>query len=236
MLLAVPAIMIGIGLPAFIAMIGVAVVFAAIGVLGGTIPLIWLSAMRARLVGLLESDLLQALPLFVLMGGLLNLLPLADIVFRALQRCGGRHPAAAAMAGLGLGALMAPMNGSVGASAMTLARVVVPRLVASGVASPERLAALAVASTLGVMVPPSLVLILFGDAMMRAHSEALNTTRALIRVINTQDVFHGALLPAALLFVLYFLLVWRGQRDGRAAPSVQVSVLEWGIAAPLSWL
>ena len=43
---------------------------------------------------------------------------------------------------------------------------------------PERAAALVcVASTLGVIVPPSLVLILLGDAMMRAHTEAVNITR-----------------------------------------------------------
>src|SRR5262249_50784724 len=68
-------------------------------------------------------------------------------------------------------------------------------------------ALLAVAGTLGVIVPPSIVLLLLGDAMLRAHAEGLNLARDLatpiaqasLRVINTQDVLQAALLPGALL-------------------------------------
>ncbi len=60
----------------------------------------------------------------------------------------------------------------------------------------------AVASTLGVVIPPSLVLILLGDAMLGAHTIAVTATGRNDRVINTQDVFHGALVPAGLFLVL----------------------------------
>lgn len=75
--------------------------------------------------------------------------------------------------------------------------------------SPERsLSIVCVASTLGVVVPPSLVLILLGDAMLRAHTEAINATGLRTRVINTQDVFQGALVPAGLFLLACIVLAW----------------------------
>ena len=227
----VAALMLATGLPAFVAMIGTASAFALLGVAGGAIPAALLTALPSRIIGLLEVDLLQALPLFILMGGLLNRLPLADIVFRAFTRIAARTPAAPILAGLSLGALLAPMNGSVGASVAMLARVVRPRLQSHGVPMPASLAAICAASTLGVVVPPSLVLILFGDAMMRAHTEALNITAQSARVINTQDVFCGAMVPAGLVFLLFLLMAWwRGRRQTRPPSDIRVSGVEWLVA------
>jgi len=179
------------------------------------------TGLPSRLVGLLENDLLQALPLYVLMGALLNRLPLADILFRVGSRALSRTGAGAPLAGLGLSVLLAPMNGSVGASVSMLARTVAPRLAAAGVAPPRAAALVGVASTLGVVVPPSLVLILLGDAMLRAHTEATNITQQAVQIINTQDVFRGALVPAALLLVLVAGMVWLTERRAsrRADPA-----------------
>jgi tripartite ATP-independent transporter DctM subunit len=205
------------GLPAFLVLIGVSAMFAAVGVVAGAFPYALLTALPFRIIGLLENDLLQALPLYVLMGALLNRLPLADILFRAGTAAFARTGAAPQLSALGLGALLAPMNGSVGASAATLSRVVQPRLLAQGVPADQTFAVICVASTLGVVVPPSLVLILLGDTMLRAHTEAVNATGVLVRVINTQDVFRGALGPALLLLLFSVALVWRiGRRTPRA--------------------
>src|SRR5262249_14306776 len=200
----------------------------------GVLSLPLLTAVPERLIGLLENDLLQALPLYVLMGALLNHLPLAGIMFRAGNRALARTGASGPLAGLGLGVLLAPMNGSVGASAAMLARVVQPRLDEQGV-PPERSAALAcMASTLGVVVPPSLVLILLGDAMMRAHTEALNITHESMRIINTQDVFTGALAPAGVLLLLAAVLTWwldrRGSRSSGTQAAPSPGWRDWGVA------
>ena len=58
------------------------------------------------------------------------------------------------------GALLAPMNGSVGASVAMLGRSVLPQLRRAGMPEAQSAALVCVASTLGVVVPPSLVLIL----------------------------------------------------------------------------
>jgi tripartite ATP-independent transporter DctM subunit len=196
------------GLPAAVVLIGVASAGAAFGVLTGVVPFALLSALPGRLVNLFENDLLQALPLYVLMGLLLDRLPVADALYRVGLAILPRGGAAQLVAGMGLGALLGPMNGSVGASVLGLSKVVAPRLAAHGVNEPTRAALVSVASTLGVVIPPSLVLILLGDAMLGAHTIAVTATGRSDRVINTQDVFHGALAPAGLFLALALVVAW----------------------------
>jgi TRAP-type mannitol/chloroaromatic compound transport system permease large subunit len=203
------------GIPAAIVLLAAACFGAAVGAISGAVPVQLLGVLPQRLINLLESDLLQAIPLYVLMGTLINRLPIAE----ALYRCGLAiipGPAAPVVSGITLGALLGPMNGSVGASVLALSRVAEPRLAASGIALPRRAAIITVASTLGVVVPPSLVLILLGDAMLNAHTIAVTATSRDDRVINTQDVFHGALVPAALYLVACLFIGWWFNR--RAKP------------------
>lgn len=220
------------GLPAFAVLIAVASLGALAGLATGTISYALLTALPGRLINLLDNDLLQALPLYVLMGLLLDRLPIAQALFRTGLAVLPASPAAPLVSGMGLGALLGPMNGSVGASVLGLSRVVAPRLAESGVPPPLRSAAIAVASTLGVVIPPSLVLILLGDAMLNAHTIAVTATGRTDRVINTQDVFHGALGPAALSLALTLAVAWLAGRrlhSGTAAgapPRVPVGAAE----------
>jgi tripartite ATP-independent transporter DctM subunit len=200
------------GLPAAFVLIGVATLGAFFAVVIGIVPLALLSALPGRLVNLLENDLLQALPLYVFMGLLLDRLPVAEALYRTCLAILPRGPSGQLMSGTLLGALLGPMNGSVGASVLALSRVVAPRLERHGVPEPTRAALVAVASTLGVVIPPSLVLILLGDAMLGAHTIAVTTTGRNDRVINTQDLFHGALVPAGLFLVLCLIAAWLAGR------------------------
>ena len=234
MLASVGVLLIATGLPAWIVLIGVALLFSAGGIALGALSLPLFTAIPGRLIGLLESDLLQALPLYVFMGALLNQLPLAQTLFRVGSSAFARSGAGGPLAGLGLGVLLAPMNGSVGASVAMLSRVVQPRLDAEGLSTERGAALVCMASTLGVVIPPSLVLILLGDAMMRAHTEALNITRASVRIINTQDVFVGALVPAGVLLLLGVVLTWwLASRDlrGRERPATSPSVRDCIVAS-----
>jgi tripartite ATP-independent transporter DctM subunit len=222
------------GLPAAFVLIGVAGIGATIAVASGTIPLVLLTALSGRLVNLLETDLLQALPLYVMMGLLLDRLPVADALYRASLAVLPRGPAAPLVSGMGLGALLGPMNGSVGASVLALSRVIAPRLAAAGVPPATRVASVAVASTLGVVIPPSLVLILLGDAMLSAHTIAVTTTGRSDRVINTQDVFHGALVPAGIFLSLCLsiaFLVGRRLSPSKSLPVEKLSRRQGVLAA-----
>jgi TRAP-type mannitol/chloroaromatic compound transport system permease large subunit len=227
MLLALAVLTVTTGMPVWTLLIGISSAFAMGGLVTGVIDLNVLSALPARLVGLLESDLLQALPLYVFVGLLLQRLSVADALFSVLVRrllpLGGGH----AMGALALGALVAPMNGSVASSAAMLARLVAPRL--KGMDAAKATALVSVAATIGVVVPPSLVLILLGDAMMRAHTEASNLpgfaglaglALGQTRIINTQDVFHAALLPALAILLLWALVArWQSRAVPVEVPS-----------------
>src|SRR6266481_2093216 len=232
MLLAVAAVLLGTGLPAFAVLMGVSVLFGAVGLATGGLEWALLTALPSRIIGLLENDLLQALPLYVFMGALLNRLPLADRLFRCGVALGGRSTASPALATLWLGALLAPMNGSVGASVAMLSRSVAPKLAQRGMPAAESTALVCVASTLGVVIPPSLVLILLGDAMMRAHTEATNVTKEMVRIVNTQDIFRGALVPAAIFLALCLLVAWwLGRKTPARGPAERPAAIEWVTAA-----
>jgi tripartite ATP-independent transporter DctM subunit len=218
------------GLPAYAVLIFAAGLGAAAALTSGSIPFALLGTLPGRLINLLESDLLQALPLYVLMGVLLNRMSVAPAVFRTLLWLLPNRPGAPVVAGLGLGALLGPMSGSVGASVLALGRAVEPSLKAAGLPAPLRQATIAVASTLGVVVPPSLVLILLGDAMLNAHTLAVNVTGRADRVINTQDVLRGAILPAALFLTLSLVAGWffANRSSAGAPPTARPGRPTWG--------
>jgi tripartite ATP-independent transporter DctM subunit len=229
----VAVLLIATGLPVYVVLVGVSVLFAILGVASDAFDYSLLTALPFRIIGILETDIVQALPLYVLMGALLNRLPLANILFRAGTALFARSAAAPLLAAMGLGAMLAPMSGSVGASVATLSRIVQPRLRTRGASPARGLATVCVASTLGVVIPPSLVVILLGDAMLRAHTEAVNATGIMARVINTQDVFRGALVPAAIFLALCLALVWwTGRREARpsGAPEEPLSARDGMIA------
>ncbi|MCW5649363.1 MAG: TRAP transporter large permease subunit [Ramlibacter sp.] len=222
MLLMLGGLVIGTGLPVWALLLGTSTLFAGLGLVTGQIDVRLLGAVPARLVGLLEHDLLQALPLYVFIGLLLQRLTLAHAIFALLARLLRPLGSSTPLAALGVGVLVAPMNGSVASSASLLSRLVGPRLQSL---PPQRgIAMLSVAATIGVVVPPSLVLLLLGDAMLRAHTEASNLPGfplAGLRIINTQDVLRAALIPALALVVLWAGVAWwrgRGTQDAPAAP------------------
>ncbi|WP_395684823.1 TRAP transporter large permease subunit [Caenimonas koreensis] len=212
MLLVLAVAIVTTGLPVWALLIGVASLFSAIGLVMGTFDVAILAALGGRIVNLLEHDLLQAMPLYVFIGVLLQRVAVADALFESAARLFRRTGAGEPLAALAVGALIAPMNGSVASSSALLARLVAPRL--HRLAAPNALSLVSVAATIGVVVPPSLVLLLLGDAMLRAHTEASNLPGYVAgeRILNTQDVLLCALLPALAILLAWAVVVWRKDR------------------------
>src|SRR3569623_696527 len=232
MLLMVAAGIIGTGLPAAIVLIAVAMFGAVTGIVSGEVPVELVGALPSRLINLFENDLLQALPLYVTMGLLLDRLPVADALYRASNAVFKRSPSGPLVSGVVLGTLLGPMNGSVGASVLGLSRVISPRLSREGVPAATRDALIAVASTLGVLVPPSLVLVLLSAAILSAHTIAVTQSGRSDRVVNTQDIFHSALLPAGIFLALCLFVAWRsGRRLERARPAEPLTLQQGVLAA-----
>jgi TRAP-type mannitol/chloroaromatic compound transport system permease large subunit len=225
------ALMMTTGWPTYAVLLGVCTLGAAAGLALGAFDAALLQNLPWRIVGLLEHDLLQALALYALVGALLNRLALAEHLYNGLRKALAfvAPRAASELAGMVLGLLLAPMNGSVGASLLTLARTAGKGWAAEGLPAAQRTALVAVTSTLGVIVPPSLVLLLLGDAMLRAHTEGVNMARTLAlptaaanRIVNTQDILQAALVPAAALLLGWLAVAWfsawRNKLAATAAP------------------
>lgn len=205
------------GLPVWALLLGVSSLFAAFAVVSGDVSWTLFAVLGERLLGLLADDLLQAIAIFVFIGILLHKLPIASAVYEVIYRLlpgKVRPPVRQAVASLTLGAMVAPMNGSAASSAALMGRLLGPRLRRQE--SARSTALLGAAATIGVVVPPSLVLLLLGEKMMMAHLEASRLPGyALegIRIVNTQDILRAALIPA-LMVVLAWLLVaaWQAHR------------------------
>ena len=216
MLLVLAILVIATGLPVWALLVGVASAFAAAGMAAGLFDGGILAAVSPRIINLLEHDLLQAMPLYVFIGVLLQRVAVADALFASAARLFRPVGGATPLAALAVGTLIAPMNGSVASSSALLSRLVAPRLAA--IEPAKAVALISVAATIGVVVPPSLVLILLGDAMLRAHTEASNLPGFVLgtqRIINTQDVLHAALVPAAAVLGLWAFAAWLRGRNAR---------------------
>ena len=222
-------VMVRTGWPSYAVLLAVACAVAALAVASGTVQPVQLMSLSTRLVGLLEHDLLQAVALYALVGALLRHVDLAGRVYEAARRVlsalGLRRLPGHALAGFFVGGLVAPLNGSVAASAHVMAHAVVPRWRAAGMSAGSSTGLAAASATLGSIVPPSLVLLLLGDAMMRAHIEGLTRSGVSdVRVMNTQDLVQ-ACAPVALLLAAGWaaVAVWRTRRanspDVAAAPA-----------------
>ena len=85
-----------------------------------------------------------------------------------------------------------------------------------------------------MLVPPSLVLILLSDAMLNAHTLAVTATGRSDRVINTQDIFHAALLPAGIFLLLCFVLSWFAGRSATKLPPREKLTRDQGVLAAVA--
>ncbi|MEL7174871.1 MAG: TRAP transporter large permease subunit, partial [Pseudomonadota bacterium] len=105
------------------------------------------------------------IPLFILMGALVARAGIGRDLFQAARRLSGGRPVGMALAGLGASAGFAAASGSSLATASAMARAALPEMRSAG--TDPRLAAgvIAAGGTLGIMIPPSIALLLYALVM-----------------------------------------------------------------------
>jgi tripartite ATP-independent transporter DctM subunit len=207
-----------LGFPVAFTLLGTAVAFAALGSMLGVFDFHLLSALPLRIVGLMENDLLQAVPLFLYLGVVLERTTLAADLLEGISGLFGRHAGGIGIASFIIGALFAPMTGAVGATVLTIGLLALPIMLEAGY--DRRLASGIVCSagTLGTILPPSIVLILLGSVMQGATIEAqLARGVSVVSALTIQDIYLGSLAPALLLLALYMayvagVAIWRPER------------------------
>jgi tripartite ATP-independent transporter DctM subunit len=199
------------GYPVAFTLAGVALVFALIGfglqfVFATPIPLDtgYLGLLPERIFGTMLNDTLLAIPLFVVMGVLLERSKIAEDLLDAMGQLLSNVRGGLAISVSIVGALLAASTGIVGATVVTMGLISLPTMLRRGYSSGLACGSIAAAGTLGQIIPPSIVLVLLGDTLSSAYQQAQRS----LGIVNTKsltvgDLFAGALLPGLCLVGLY---------------------------------
>jgi tripartite ATP-independent transporter DctM subunit len=172
------------GYPVAFVLAGVGILFALIT----GIPILFLSLGVGRIFsGVLANWLLVAIPLFVFMGLMLERSGIAERLLRSLASVFRGLPGGLAFAVAIIGVVMAASTGIIGASVVLMGMMALPAMKENNY--DMRLAAGLIASsgTLGILIPPSIMLIILGDQLR----------------LSVGDLFMGAIVPGLLLGGLY---------------------------------
>jgi tripartite ATP-independent transporter DctM subunit len=192
-----------LGFPVAFTLVGTALFMAAIGSLLGVFDFHLLSALPLRVIGLMENDLLQAVPLFLYFGLVLERTTLAADLLEGISSLFGRRAGGIGIASFIVGALLAPMTGAVGATVLTIGLLSLPSMLNAGYDNRLASGIVCSAGTLGTILPPSIVLILLSNFMQSATVEAqLARGDTVVHPLTIEDVYLGALCPAALVLGL----------------------------------
>jgi tripartite ATP-independent transporter DctM subunit len=192
------------GFPVAFSLAAVAAAFGVLGVALGHVNASFLLAMPLRVQGVFNSDNFLAVPLFVLMGLILERTGVAEDTLIALGRLFGRAPGGLLYATIIVGAVLSAITGFVSASVIAMGLIALPAMLKAGYDARLATGSIAAAGTLAQMLPPSLVLIVLAEQVE----------------VPLIDIFQAALLPSAILVGLYliFVLVVTGLRPSLAPP------------------
>ncbi|MEN8719443.1 MAG: TRAP transporter large permease subunit [Oceanococcaceae bacterium] len=198
-----------LGFPVALTLAGVALWFGLAGVAFGAFDSATLLDFSSRLWGIFGNETLVAVPLFILMGVVLERARLAEDLLTALSGLARGRRGALGITVVLVGAILAASTGIVGATVVTLGVLCLPAMLREGYAPTLASGTVAAAGTLGQIIPPSIVLVLLGDVLSSAYQQAqLRQGQFSTQTVSVGDLFAGALLPGVLLVVAYVLWVW----------------------------
>ncbi|TCO74179.1 TRAP transporter large permease [Rhodovulum euryhalinum] len=195
-LMMVLALMAGVfsGYPVAFVLAGIGVLFTFIA----DIPPVFLNTIVSRIfTGTLTNWLLMAVPLFVFMGLMLEKSDIARNLLLSLERMFARRPGGLALSVTIVGVVMAASTGIVGASVVMLGLMALPVMMKQNYSKSLAAGTICSAGTLGILIPPSIMLVLMGDILQ----------------VSIGGLFMGAAIPGLMLgglYALYILIVaWR---------------------------
>lgn len=192
------------GYPVALTLGGTALLAAAIGILSGTFDAAFLLATPNRLFGIMGNQTLIAVPLFVLMGVILEKSKIAERLLSAMSGLFGRFPGGLGIAVTLVGMLMAASTGIVGATVVTMGLMSLPSMLKANYHPGLATGTICATGTLGQIIPPSIALVLLGDVLSNAYQQAqLNQGIFNPKTVSVGDLFAGAIIPGLLLVALY---------------------------------
>jgi len=165
------------------------------------------SMMPFRIYSIMTNTILMAVPLFILMGIVLQKSDLAERLLESMGVLFGKVRGGVAISTVIVGTLLAASTGVVGASVVAMGVISLPVMIKYGYSKKVATGTICAAGTLGQIIPPSIVLIILGDVFQ----------------LPVGDLFQAALWPGLVLvgcYILYILVISFLKPD--AAPAVTV--------------
>ncbi|WP_425409841.1 TRAP transporter large permease [Hyphococcus sp.] len=205
-MIAVLCICLMLGYPVALSLAGVALIFAVIGLATGVFDLSYVRPMPQRIFGAVSNVTLIAVPMFILMGVILEKSKIAEELLDEMAKLFGSLRGGLGISVTVVGALLAASTGIVGATVVTMGLLSLPVMLKRGYDPAFASGAIAAAGTLGQIIPPSIVLILLGDVISNAYQKSqLEQGVFAPETISVGDLFAGALIPGLLLVGFYMM-------------------------------
>ncbi len=203
------------GYPVAFSLAGTALLFALAGTLSGHFDMAFLQAVPNRLFGTMDNTTLIAVPLFVLMGVMLEKSRLSEDLLESMADLLGGFRSGLGISVVVVGALLAASTGIVGATVVTMGLMSLPTMLKRGYSPAQATGVIAATGTLGQIIPPSIALVLLGDTLSSAYQQAqLNMGIFTPKTVSIGDLFVGAIIPGLMLVLMYCLYMILFARPG----------------------
>ena len=165
-----------------------------------------------RIWNVMENWVLVALPMFIFMGLLLDRSGIANQLMTSFARLFGGIRGGLAITVTLIGILLAATTGIIGASVVLLALMGLPAMLDQGYNKSLAAGTVCAVGTLGILIPPSIMLVLMADRM----------------AMSVGDLFLGAVFPGVLLGGLYVVyLLGYGLVNPDGAPAAKHDPVDW---------
>ncbi|MEO0891950.1 MAG: TRAP transporter large permease subunit [Pseudomonadota bacterium] len=196
------------GFPVAFSIAGVAILFAYTGWMFGVMDISLLGAFGQRVFGLISNQVLIAIPLFVLMGALLEKSRIAEDLLDTMGRAFGQLRGGLGISVILVGALLAASTGIVGATVVAMGMIALPTMLRAGYDPRVSSGIVCTAGTLGQIIPPSTLLIILADVMSNAYQQAqYEQGKFTVEALSVGQFFAAALIPGLVLVSLYLIYV-----------------------------
>jgi tripartite ATP-independent transporter DctM subunit len=219
-----------LGYPVAFTLAGTALLFAAVGTIAGAFDPAFLEALPGRLFGTVSNVTLIAVPLFVLMGVVLEKSRVAEELLDSMAALLGRLPGGLAISVVLVGTLLAASTGIVGATVVTMGLLSLPSMLRAGYGPGIATGTICATGTLGQIIPPSIALVLLGDVLSSAYQQAqLKLDVFNPDTISVGDLFVGAIVPGLVLVACYCLYLFAiAFLRPEKVPPAEISTMPWG--------
>jgi tripartite ATP-independent transporter DctM subunit len=208
------------GFPVAYVLGGVGVLFTVVGYFSDMyfdtltgLDLMTLGMSVNRVYKFMDNWVLVALPMFIFMGLMLDHSGIAEKMMKSMQNLFGKVRGGLAVTVTMIGIILAASTGIIGASVVLLGLLSMPAMMAQGYSRTLALGTIAGSGTLGILIPPSIMLVIMADQLG----------------LSVGDLFMGAVIPGVILGSLYiaFILIYCLIKPDAAPLSPDRQPIQW---------